>query len=201
VSASRGKRAEEIFEAAVKVFYERSYADATVQDVADEVGILKGSLYHYIATKEDLLFWLFEVVHEQVEAIKVAAEVATELHPMQRLQLYVHGQVEYNLSNIQQISIYYHDLGLLGPERAAYVRAEARAHNDFAVRTIKEAQAQGEADASLDPQMLANCMFSTIVWTYHWYREPGSSEGRAARAPTADLCTAFALRGLSARST
>jgi hypothetical protein len=57
VTASRGKRADEIFEAAVKVFYERSYAGATVQDVADEVGILKGSLHHYIATKEDLLFW------------------------------------------------------------------------------------------------------------------------------------------------
>jgi AcrR family transcriptional regulator len=86
VTASRGKRADEIFEAAVKVFYERSYAGANVQDVADEVGILKGSLYHYIATKEDLLFWLFEVVHEQVEAIKVAAEAATELHPLQRLE-------------------------------------------------------------------------------------------------------------------
>jgi hypothetical protein len=81
------------------------------------------------------------------------------------------------------------------------VRAEARAHNEFAVRTIKEAQAQGEADGSLDPQLLANCMFSTIIWTYRWYREPGSPEGRAARAPIVEFCTAFALRGLSARST
>ncbi len=49
----RKRRDQEVIDAAAKVFYERGFADASVQDVADELGILKGSLYHYIETKED----------------------------------------------------------------------------------------------------------------------------------------------------
>jgi AcrR family transcriptional regulator len=190
------KRGDEILEAAIKVFYERGYADATVQDVANEVGILKGSLYHYIATKEDLLFQLFEVVHEQVESIKVAAEAADELNPIERLELYIHRQLEYNLANIQRISVYYHDLGLLGPERLAYVQAERRTHNRFVTRLIQEGQDQGLADASLDARMLANCVFATIIWTYRWYR----IESRTGREDIVALCESFALHGIGLRA-
>lgn len=64
------KRDREVVDAAARVFYRKGYADATVQDVADELGILKGSLYHYIDTKEDLLYRLFEEVHADVEQIR-----------------------------------------------------------------------------------------------------------------------------------
>ncbi len=55
---------------------ERGYADASVQDIADELGILKGSLYHYIDTKEDLLFRLLSETHDDVHGIldEVAGE-------------------------------------------------------------------------------------------------------------------------------
>ncbi len=192
-TARRSKRADEILDAAIQVFYERGYAEATVQDVADAVGMLKGSLYHYIKTKEDLLFQLFELVHEQVELIKEAAEKAEGLDPVQRLEIYVERQVEYNLANIQRISVYYHDLGLLGSERLAYVRAERRAHNIFVTGLIEEAQSQGLADDSYDPRMLANCVFSTIIWTYRWYRE-----GSVGRPRAAALTSFFALRGIGA---
>jgi AcrR family transcriptional regulator len=190
------KRDEQVLEAAIKVFYERGYADATVQDVADEVGILKGSLYHYISAKEDLLYRLFELVHEQVEAIKRSAETATDLNPIERLELYIHRQVEYNLANIERISIYYRDLHLLGPERLAVVQAERRAHNAFVTDQIKEAQRAGLTDDALDAEMLANCVFATIIWTYRWYR----SDSRRSREAVAGLCRSFAMRGIGSRN-
>jgi AcrR family transcriptional regulator len=39
------KRGEEVLDAAARVFARRGYADASVQDIADELAILKGSLY------------------------------------------------------------------------------------------------------------------------------------------------------------
>lgn len=194
-ATSHRRRGDEILEAAIKVFYERGYADATVQDVANEVGILKGSLYHYISTKEDLLFQLFELVHEQVESFKVAAETTEGLTPVERLELYVHRQLEYNLANIQRISVYYHDLGLLGPERRAFVQNERRAHNRFVTQLIQEAQEEGLADDSLDPRMLANCVFATIIWTYRWVR----SDSRTGREEVVALCESFALNGIGLR--
>ena len=54
----RRRREREVLDVAARLFHERGYADTSVQDIADELGILKGSLYHYIEVKEDLLFRL-----------------------------------------------------------------------------------------------------------------------------------------------
>src|SRR5579875_524409 len=47
---------DDIVAAAAKVFRTKGYHAATVQDIADEVGILKGSLYHHLDSKEELLY-------------------------------------------------------------------------------------------------------------------------------------------------
>ena len=106
-----------MLDAAARVFARRGYADASVQDVADELGILKGSLYHYIKMKEDLLFWLLEEVHGDVEVILEEVAKAEGLAPLERIELYVKRQVLYNLDNLERISIYYHDVESLSEER------------------------------------------------------------------------------------
>ena len=51
----RKKRRNEIYDVAIQVFNRKGYATASVQEIADEIGVLKGSLYYYIDSKEDLL--------------------------------------------------------------------------------------------------------------------------------------------------
>ena len=153
------RRDGDVLEAAVKVFYERGYSDATVQDVADELGILKGSLYHYIETKEDLLFQLVEEVHAQVEAILDEVKAEEGLEPLERLELYVRRQVEYNLENLERISIYYHDLDPPHRRSARLRQASRRVHDDFVTGLIAAAQKEGKADKAFDARMMANCVF------------------------------------------
>ena len=59
------RRRQEILEAAAGVFHAKGYKATSIQDIADAVGILKGSLYYYITSKEDLLFEILEDVHQQ----------------------------------------------------------------------------------------------------------------------------------------
>jgi AcrR family transcriptional regulator len=68
----------EIIAAAAKVFQTKGYHAATVQDIADAVGILKGSLYHHVKSKEDLLYL---IVKEPIARIyeRMAEIVASEL--------------------------------------------------------------------------------------------------------------------------
>lgn len=177
--------------AAVGVFYERGYSDATVQDIANALGILKGSIYHYIDTKEDLLFRLLESVHADVGKILESVGAETDLSPLERL-LYVRRQVAYNLDNIQPISVYYHDIDRLSPDRLKPIMAQRHQHERFVADLIKAAQEDGTADPSLDARLLRNCVFATVIWTYRWYK-PG---GRAGKETIADVCSAFVLRGV-----
>jgi AcrR family transcriptional regulator len=185
------RRDADVIAAATKVFYERGYEAATVQDVADELGILKGSLYHYIRTKEDLLFRLFEQVHEDVLAILVDAEAIPDIRPLERLRLYVHRQVEYNLDHLPSVVIYYHDMESLTGERFDYVVKSRKRHDLFVTNLIREAQATGEAN-DLDPRVLAQCIFASVIWTYRWYQP----NGRLGKAKIAEQIAEFAVRGL-----
>ncbi|MDQ8043909.1 MAG: TetR/AcrR family transcriptional regulator [Solirubrobacteraceae bacterium] len=200
------RRDEEVLEAAARVFYRRGYADASVQDVADEIGILKGSLYHYIKTKEDLLFRLLEGVHEEVGTILREVAAVPDLAPLDRLHLYVSRQVEYNARNLMRISIYYHDVARLSDERRRAIYKQRGGHEAFVAELIRQAQAAGEVDPEQDPQLLANCAFGNVIWVYRWYNPKGRlgpqalakgaadfvvggirHSGAAAAAPAADL--------------
>jgi AcrR family transcriptional regulator len=70
-SAPRGvlneARWSEVVNAAFTVFSEKGYEAATVQDIAVRVGLLKGSLYYYIESKEAALYAVIERAY--VEAL------------------------------------------------------------------------------------------------------------------------------------
>ncbi len=188
----RRRRDDEVLGAAVKVFFQHGYSEATVQDIADEVGILKGSIYHYIDTKEDLLFRVLEQVHRDVDVILEDVAARTDIDALGRLDLYVRSQVAYNLAHFEQISVYYHDFDRLGDDRLAEIIEERRKHEMHVTELIEEAQAAGAADAELDARLLRNCVFATVIWTYRWYRP----NGRASRETIADVCSRFVLRGV-----
>jgi AcrR family transcriptional regulator len=189
--APQKRRDREVLDAAAKVFYERGYAAASVQHVAEELGILKGSLYHYIKTKEDLLFRLLQETHDDVDRILAEVEAVPDLTPLERLHLYVRRQVEYNIDALERVSVYYHDVDQLSEERRKEVFARRRVHDRFVAQLIADAQAAGEADPDQDPKLLSPNIFATMIWVYRWYRP-----GRYRRDQVAQACADFALRGV-----
>lgn len=48
-------RRDEIVDAACKAFFERGYDQTTIQSIIDELGIAKGTFYHYFTSKMHLL--------------------------------------------------------------------------------------------------------------------------------------------------
>jgi AcrR family transcriptional regulator len=189
---ARKRRDGEVLDAAEKVFYERGYADATVQDVADELGILKGSLYHYIRNKEDLLYWLLEDIHEEVQEILDEVTLVEGLDALERLALYVRRQVRFNAEHLPRVAIYYNDVDRLSEERREDIFARRKVHERFVANLISEAQRDGQADGSLDARVLTNCIFGTVIWTYKWYHPGGS----VSREKLASVCADFVLGGV-----
>jgi TetR/AcrR family transcriptional regulator, cholesterol catabolism regulator len=164
------KRHQEILDAAAEIFYRKGYADTSVQDVADAVGILKGSLYYYIDSKEDLLFQMLLEVHEDAKAV-VVDTAALDLPPLDRLRAYIKRHVEYNARNLAKIAVYYHDFGLLTRERRQEIAEQRRYYETFVISLITEAQENGDVEASVDPELLSNAIFGTVNWVYTWYRD------------------------------
>lgn len=187
------KRDREVLDAAVEVFCERGYAAATVQDVADKLGILKGSLYYYIETKEDLLYRAVMAVHSGAEAV-MDAVAAQPLGPLERLDLYVRRQVEHNLTNYKIMTVYFNDVAQLSKPRRREVLARRARDKEFIVALIRAAQAGGLA-SSLPPELGADLVTGTMVWMNRVYR-PGR---RPTRQELAGACAAYVLTGIAGR--
>jgi len=191
-AASPKKREQEIIDAAAEIFHRQGYSDTSVQNVADAVGILKGSLYYYIDSKDDLLYRVLLEVHDAAHTILEEVAALDELSPLEKLDAYVRRHVEYNTRNLTKIAVYYHDYKLLTPERRAEIRRQRKLYEDFVEGLIEEAQRRGEVAADLEPSVLAYCLFGALNSVYTWYR-PG---GKVSASELADTLARFVLAGV-----
>ena len=185
------KREPEVLDTAARVFHERGYADATIQDVADALGMLKGSLYYYIDSKEDLLFRLLEQVHDEVDEI-LTKVMDHEGSPIEVIALYARLLAGYHLSNLVKITVYYHDVDQLSDQRRRLIYSRRRVHEEYVTGLIEAAQRDGTADPSQPARLLVSCVFGVLVWVYRWYRPRGQFRPEA----VVDACVAFVLSGL-----
>ena len=62
-------RKGEIIEAAAKLFSNKSYHDVTMDQIAQEVGVAKGTIYLYFDSKEKLYLEILEDTYEEIESI------------------------------------------------------------------------------------------------------------------------------------
>jgi len=65
---------QEVVRSATRLFKERGFLAITIQDIAEDCGIAKGSVYKFFPSKEDLFSEVFDQCHneyfDQVEALK-----------------------------------------------------------------------------------------------------------------------------------
>ena len=58
-------RRTEILDTAQYLCYSKGYERTSVQDIIDEIGIAKGTFYHYFRSKQDLLDALVDRIADQ----------------------------------------------------------------------------------------------------------------------------------------
>jgi AcrR family transcriptional regulator len=162
------KRWEQILQAAAEVFYEKGYDAATLQDIADRVGILKGSIYYYIKAKGDLLeHLLIEVHNEGLEMITERAQAPGTV--FEKLDGMIVSQVNYVCRNQIKTTVYLHELASLAPEKRDALFGTHDFRDLFQV-IIKAGQAEGLILPRLDATLTAQTLLGWINSVYQWYR-------------------------------
>jgi AcrR family transcriptional regulator len=186
------RRRQEIIDAAADVFRRRGYSDASVQEIADAVGLLKGSLYHYIDSKEDLLFAVLTQTYELARANIDTVEALSELGPLEKLREYVKLHVQFIADHTTKIAIYYHDFELVGPDRRPLLVEQRKQIERYVSDLIARAQAIGEVDPRLDARVCSYLVLGAMNWAYTWFRP----DGRVSADELGELTASLALDGL-----
>jgi len=85
----------QIIEAALRLFASKGFHATSIQDIAEEVGIAKGSVYLHFKSKEDVLISaLKHTVHRMIEEVASAASVPG-LSPRERLVRKLEKQLRF----------------------------------------------------------------------------------------------------------
>jgi TetR/AcrR family transcriptional regulator, cholesterol catabolism regulator len=192
-SKQRRNRAAEVSAAALEVFDRKGYAGSSVQDVADRVGVLKGSLYHYIDSKESLLAQIFHESDAQSEEI-MSRVTALETTAIDRLRAFAEEWSIWFMENVERSGLYVREWRHLTGDRRADVIAARRDYEDFVIGLIEASQEEGDVDRALEPRYATYLVLSAINGLPSWYSRGGPDSPATIAAVYAEMIVAL-LRG------
>ncbi|MGE5590298.1 MAG: TetR/AcrR family transcriptional regulator [Bacillota bacterium] len=183
-------REQEIMASAVRLFREKGYHGTSMQDIADAVGLQKGSLYYYITSKEELLVKIFDdAVNTLVTDLeKVALQPVSARTKLERA---VFAHLETVARRLGELTIFTRETHALSPEQRQVVRQSRRRYTGLLERILSEGVAAGEF-RDVDVRLTALAIFGLCNSIYQWY----SPEGRSKPEEIASHFAAIVLEGV-----
>lgn len=165
-------RHREIVDAAAKLFQEKGYEGTSLQDIAREVGLLKGSMYHYIDSKEDLLYSIIQESH--AGALALIDEVS-RLDEGALIKIYslVKKHVDVFARDSLKHSVFFREFRALSPERGGVIRGAGHAYSLFLRTLMSQGQDQGLLAPDLDPKMATTAAMGMLNAMAFWYHAGG----------------------------
>jgi len=184
---------DDIVAAAAKVFRTKGYHAATVRDIAEEVGILKGSLYHHFESKEALLYL---VVKEPIAQLyrTIAAIADADLAPTEKLRRAILAHLEAFDRHYPHLFVYLREREAVKRRFREMIGFSPKDYERCWQQILREGVENGEFRPELDIQVTSYGLLGMLNWAYKWY----DPQGRLSIGEVADQFTALALAGLAA---
>jgi AcrR family transcriptional regulator len=176
--------------AAVRLFRQKGYHDTSMQDLAEAVGIQRGSLYHYIDAKEDLLW---EIMHRAMRRLLDAVEpvAASPAPASERFRRAVEAHLAVAAEHRDELVVLHVELKSLSASRRQQVLALRDRYEGLFRRIVEDGVRSGEFRPA-DPKTVGLAVLGACNWFTTWFRPEGPLSA-------SDFARAFAdlfLRGL-----
>lgn len=183
-SANDDKEAE-IFAAAVRIFRQKGYHAASMQDLADAVGLQKASLYYYVTSKEDLLLSIYERLAGAFTR-QLTELVAASLPPSEKLRRAVESQVVALGEQLELFTVYLSEQKFLNGRPRERIHAEAERHAEL-IETILREGIEARLFRDCNVTVTARAIIGMCNWIYQWYSPEGKLTPREIAAIFGDL--------------
>jgi AcrR family transcriptional regulator len=161
-----------ILDAAAEIFARKGYEGTTIRDIAEAVGMLAGSLYYYIDSKEDLLFALVDEIHRDGRDLLDEPPIARD-DVVAALRETVLRHVRFTAENVVRTAVFYDDFRYLAPERKAAIVEWRRLYERDIAELIARGQREGVLGTPVAPELAAISMLGFMNSIHQWYRLGG----------------------------
>lgn len=186
-----GDRGVEIRQAAVRLFAQQGYDATSMRDIASAVGLLPGSLYAHIRSKEQLLL---EIIEQGIQDFRRVMEpvVSGDEPAPDRLRLAIGRHVQVIADSLDRTGIVFHQWRSLEGANRARVVAARREYEQMFRQVLQDGVDEGSLAADLDVRMAVLVILGALNWVPQWL----SPTGAGSVAEVGDRVTDVLVRGL-----
>lgn len=168
----RGTVKERILDAALDLFYQKSYSRVSVDEIVELAGASKGGFYHNFKSKDALLYEIHDVFISYVLVQTQKAMITTQ-SPVQQVR-----DMLYAFTNVfdvykRHITVFYNESAYLPEEFEAAIKAKRTQYRKMIEAVIETGKQDGDFRAELSTTITAMAIIGMVNWTYKWYRQDG----------------------------
>jgi AcrR family transcriptional regulator len=186
-------RREALTREAARLFADRGFHGTSMGDLADALGVQKGSLYSLTGSKQQLLF---ETMREGANAFHAALDAVPEnASATERIRLALRGHLGVVADQLDVATVFIREWRYLDGDYREEILAERRGYEDRFRALFREGVEAGELRADLDAGSAALLALSAANWAYTWL-----APGRDTEA-LADRFTAILVDGIRGYAT
>ncbi|MDX6511873.1 MAG: TetR/AcrR family transcriptional regulator, cholesterol catabolism regulator [Gaiellaceae bacterium] len=186
-------RRSELTRTAARLFAERGYHGTSISDLAEAMGVQKGSLYAHMNSKQDLLY---ETMREGAAAFHRALDAVPEALPAsEKIRLALRAHLRVVSEQLDVATVFVREWRYLEGERREEIVAERRRYEERFRTFFREGRDRGELRSDLDDATAALLALSAANWAYTWLR-PGRDTDELA-----DRFTALLVDGIRGYAT
>ncbi|MGI8615113.1 MAG: TetR/AcrR family transcriptional regulator [Nocardioidaceae bacterium] len=184
-----------LLEVAVQVFIARGYDGTSMEHLAQASGLSKSSIYHHVASKEQLLRLALERAVGPLFAV-AEESAAREGRAIDRLEHVVRREVHVLIEQLPYVTLLLRVHGNTATERWALERR--REFDRFVADLVARAAHEGDIRDDLDAGIVTRLLFGMINSLVEWYHPAAEltkrHDGRPGRTVTADDLAEVVLR-------
>jgi AcrR family transcriptional regulator len=179
-----------ILDIAVRVFLERGYDGASLENVARAARITKASIYYHVRSKEELLWRGVARAFDALFAV-LDEPGATKGRAAARLKYIVRRTVEITVAELPEVALLLRVRGNTRTERR--ILARRRRFDHLIAALVARAQREGDLRRDIDARLATRLLFGMLNSITEWYR-PG---GHLGATQISDAVLKLAFEGLA----
>ena len=172
-------RRSELTRQAARLFAQKGYHGTSIGDLAEAMGVQKGSLYAHIRSKADLLW---EVAREGAEAFHAALdEIPDDVPAIERIRLALRAHLRVVAEQLDVATVFIREWRYLEGERRDAFIAERRRYEERFRALFREGRELGDLRTDLDDGTATLLALSAANWAYTWLRAGEDTDALADR--------------------
>src|SRR5215468_1304190 len=178
------RRLAGVLEHAARIFCEKGYEGASMRDLSRAAGMSLAGLYHYFASKEELLYLIQKNAFRTIiERLQQRLEGATDAE--ERIRIFIENHVEYFLANKEAMKVLTHEDDRLKDARGAEIRAIKREYYRICFDLLEDLRrAKG---LQFSGRLAVLGLFGMINWIYTWHNPRVDADAHALAQELGDL--------------